>query len=232
MTDDLQNVLRQSKDRLFPSFRDPNYLVLSKRRRLFRNWLARIGQPALHVLDVGGRLQPYRALLQERVARYVAVDVRKTPLVNVIARGEMLPLAGESFDLVICTQVLQYIGKPLELLREVHRVLRPGRHLLLSTSAAEPLAGDIDFWRFTPASLSWLLQDFSAVEVVPEGNSVIGFFRSANVYLNMFAKFRVLRKALSFTSTPLLNAMGLLAEKLSGSANHQFSVNYSVLAQK
>jgi SAM-dependent methyltransferase len=231
-TDDLQTALRQSSARLFPSFRDPNYLVLSKRRRLFRDWLARIPQPALNVLDVGGRLQPYRSLIEERVARYVAVDIRKTPLVTVIARGEMLPLPTDCFDLVICTQVLQYIAKPLELLGEIHRVLKPSGHLLLSTSAAEPLAGELDYWRFTPASLSWLLHDFSGVEIAPEGNSVAGFFRSANVYLNLFAKFDVLRAALSLTATPLLNAAGIVAEKLSASPNHQFSVNYSVFARK
>jgi hypothetical protein len=103
---------------------------------------------------------------------------------------------------------------------------------LLSTSAAEPLTTELDYWRFTPASLRWLTQEFSDVEIAPEGNSVAGFFRTTNVYLDMFARFDSLRTALAFTLIPFLNAMGMLAEKLSASANHQFAVNYSVFARK
>ena len=229
---ELEGVLQQSSDRLFPSFRNPNYLVLSKRRKLFLHWLSSIPNTKLDVLDVGGRLQPYRPLLAQRLRRYVAVDVWQTPLVSVVGRGEALPIQSEAFDLAICTQVLQLIREPLRALGEIHRVLKPGGCLLLSTSAAEPLTTELDYWRFTPASLRWLTQEFSDVEIAPEGNSVAGFFRTTNVYLDMFARFDSLRTALAFTLIPLLNAMGMLAEKLSASANHQFAVNYSVFARK
>lgn len=230
--DDLHRALRQSRDRLFPSFRDPNYLVLSKRRQIFCKWLARIPQASLRVVDVGGRLQPYRTLLGKRVESYVAVDIQKTPLVSVMAHGEMLPLRTDSFDVAICTQVLQWVAEPRRMLGEIHRVLKAGGYLLLSASAAEPLTTELDYWRFTPASLSWLLRDFSKVEIAPEGNSVVGFFRSTNLYLSMFAKFDALRTALSVSLIPALNVCGLAADALSGSKNHQFSVNYSVFARK
>lgn len=229
---DLESAIQQSSDRLFPSLRDPNYLVLSKRRKLFTEWLSTIAGDQLEVLDIGGRLQPYRPLVEKRAHRYVAVDVRRTQLVSVVARGEALPLAAGSFDLVICTQVLQVIRQPLDLIAEIRRVLKPEGFLLLSTSAAEPLTTEFDYWRFTPASLRWLLKDFSHVEVAPEGNSVAAFFRTTNVYFDMFARSDVLRTALKLTLVPFLNAAGLFTEKLSASSNHQFSVNYSVFARK
>jgi len=62
------------------------------------------------VLDVGGRNQPYRPLLEGRISRYLAVDLRRTTLVNVVGRGEQTPVAGNMFDLVICTLMLEYVS--------------------------------------------------------------------------------------------------------------------------
>ncbi|MGA2346788.1 MAG: hypothetical protein ABSF93_12335, partial [Candidatus Sulfotelmatobacter sp.] len=103
----LDTVNREGRERLYPSLTDPSWLVLRRRREIFRKWLARVDGHDLEVLDVGGRIQPYRPLLEGRVRRYVAVDLRQTPLVNVVGRGEQTPFAEAQFNLVICTQVLE-----------------------------------------------------------------------------------------------------------------------------
>lgn len=43
-----------------------------------------------------------------------------------VADGEQLPLADSSFDLVYAHGVVQYTANPAQLVRECHRVLRPG----------------------------------------------------------------------------------------------------------
>ena len=48
-------------------------------------------------------------------------------------RGEHLPFAGESFDLIVCLWVLEHLRNPEVVLRGVHRVLRPGGHFLFLT---------------------------------------------------------------------------------------------------
>ena len=48
-------------------------------------------------------------------------------------RGEHLPFAGESFDLVVCLWVLEHIENPEVVLSEVRRVLRPGGHFVFLT---------------------------------------------------------------------------------------------------
>src|SRR6516225_6909165 len=128
----LEQVTRDSAARLYPSLTNPHWLVLNKRREIFEDWIAKLPPGRLSVLDIGGRIQPYRALLEDRIERYIAADVRKTPLVNVLADGEQLPFANGRFDLVICTQVLQYVPEPGLLIREVARVLKPGAYFLLS----------------------------------------------------------------------------------------------------
>ena len=71
---------------------------------------------------------------------------------------------------------------------------------------------------------------FSEVEIVPEGGSIAGFFRTINVCLHMFAKYSAIRTVLSYTVIPALNLMG--REEIARSSNEVFAVTYSVMAWK
>ncbi|HXU77073.1 MAG TPA: class I SAM-dependent methyltransferase, partial [Methylomirabilota bacterium] len=175
----LEQVQRTGRERLYPSITNPNWLVLRKRRELFRHWLESSLPGGAAVLDIGGRVQPYRALLPE--TRYLALDIRATPLVDVIASAEQIPFGDQRFDLVLCTQMLEYVPDPGRVLSEIHRVLKPGGRLLLSVPAMFPQDADEDRWRFLPAGLRQLLSAFAQVELLPEGGSIAGFFRTLNV---------------------------------------------------
>ena len=228
----LDTVNREGRERLNPSLTNPSWLVLRRRREIFRKWLARVDGHDLDVLDVGGRIQPYRPLLEGRVRRYVAVDVRQTPLVSVVGRGEQTPFAEAQFDMVICTQVLEYIPEPAAVIAEIHRVLKPGGFLLLSVPAVFPRDSDNDRWRFLPGSLRYLLRSFCEVEVVAEGSAVAGLFRTVNVCLVVFARPALVRTLLRFTLVPLLNITAVSLESLSGSSSDQLAANFSAFARK
>src|SRR5215470_1835619 len=226
-----QQVEREGRERLDPSITNPSWLVLRKRRQIFQRWIENLPASGLAVLDVGGRLQPYRPLLGTRVASYISVDLRPTPLVNIIANGQSLPLRDNSFDLVICTQVLQYANDPPALLQEIYRVIRPGGRLFLSVPSAQIVDSGEECWRFLPHALRQMLPNFHHVEIVPEGGSVAGLFRTMNSCFNIFVRYPALRIVYQRTISPLLNIIGAALDRIAGS-NQQFTANYSVLAQK
>ena len=228
----VEQIVRESRSRLHPAITNPSWLVLDKRRKLFEGWKNRALGNHLHVLDVGGRVQPYRPLLEGRLASYIAVDLRRTYLTNVIGSAEQLPFASESFDLVICTQVLQYIPEPRRAINEMARVLRPGGYLFLSVPSACPADATEECWRFLPGGLRHLLSPFTHVEILPEGGSIAGLFRTVNYCFSIFCRYPLLRRLYMYTLTPFLNVTAAVLESVLGARNQQFTVNYTVFAQK
>lgn len=222
---------REARERLHPAITNPNWLILRARRKLFTAWAARVQGTSLRVLDVGGRIQPYRPLLDGRVAQYYSIDLVAGPSVNAVGQAENLPFVGEQFDLVFCTQMLEYVPHPQKALDEIHRVLRPGGCLFLSAPAVFPRDSDPEYWRFLPSSLRLLLQDFSEIEVAPEGSSISGLLRTMNVSLIAFSPGSV-RSALRYTATPALNLLAIALEKLARTSNDQLTANFSAFARK
>lgn len=223
---------REARERLFPSLTNPSWLVLTRRREILRGWLSRLPPGKMRVLDVGGRIQPYRALLAGRIACYMALDLRSTPFVNVIARGEQIPLAADQFDLVVCTQMLQYAAEPDRVVAEIHRVLRPGGHLFLSAPAVYPRDAESDRWRFTPQNLGELVRRFQRSEIAPEGSSISGFVRTICVCPTFFVPTDALRAILRFTLVPVLNVTAYSLESAFPGRNDSFAANFSVWAEK
>ena len=226
-----QKLIATAEQRLHPSLTNPNYLVLRSRRIIFEKWIKRLGSH-LTVLDIGGRYQPYRPLLESRIRRYFAVDVIQTELVDVVGNGEALPFAASSFDLAIATQVFEYFSEPIQAGNQIHRVLKPGGALLMSVAAVAPQFVFKERWRFTPAGVRTALSSFSQVDIVPETLSTAGLLRMANVGVHTILGRRLLQQIFGFSVCPFLNLLGLCAEGLRLSNNDQFVPNYSVLALK
>jgi SAM-dependent methyltransferase len=228
----LEELTRAGQERLYPALTNPNWLVLRRRRQLLQDWLKTIEDRELLVLDVGGRIQPYRPLLEGRTKRYIAVDLRQTMLVDIVCGAEAIPLASGLFDLVICSQVLEYIEKPQSLITEIHRVLKPGGYLWLSAPSVFPRDSDEDLWRFLPGSLRLLLWQFRDVRITAECSSIEGFFRTVSVCLVMFAKPAFLSSPLRFVIVPILNVSAMILQLILKSSNDQFCPNFSAFARK
>ncbi|MGA9981120.1 MAG: class I SAM-dependent methyltransferase [Candidatus Sulfotelmatobacter sp.] len=225
-------LLKIADARLYPSLTNPSYLVQRGRRRILGKWLESIPGDRLTVLDIGGRYQPYRPLIQHRLQRYVALDILSTPLVDVLGKGEQLPFKSDTFDLVLATGVFEYFPEPRVVAAQIHRVLKPGGHLMLSVASVYPRVVEEEHWRYLPAGLKFALGPFSKIEIVPEVTSIGGAFRLNAAAISIFAKYGFVRQVLHHTVVPVLNMAGLALESAGLSTNDQLAGNYCALAQK
>ena len=232
MTHKRAELLKVAAARLHPSITNPAYLVLRRRRLILDGWLKSIGGDRLVVLDIGGRYQPYRPLMEGRTGQYVALDLLRTEFVDVVGSGEKIPFKCDTFDLVIATGVFDCFAEPHMAAREMHRVLKPGGHLMMSVAGVTQRFVDIEHWRFLPAGLKSTLAPFSKVTIVPEVTSVGGVMRFNAGALSSLAKYEFLRQILHFTVVPVLNLAGLVLEGANITANDQLSSSFAALAEK
>lgn len=89
-----------------------------------------------------------------------------------VAPLDSLPMEDESFDVVLCTEVLEHLEWPRESVREMFRVLKKGGALLVTV----PMAHDEhqipnDYFRYTSYGLRSICVDagFKEIEVTPHG---------------------------------------------------------------
>jgi SAM-dependent methyltransferase len=130
-------------------------------------------------LDLGAGHLTYRDPLCSRGhdVVYVSVDRDRThPDLDV--RGDAcrrLPFADAAFDTVFCSQVLEHVPDPQDLLHDAYRVLRPGGSLILTVPFLFYLHGlPHDYWRITPAGLELIARrvGFTEVATIPVGGGL------------------------------------------------------------
>lgn len=159
---------RVAHDRLYPSIFASNYMVLRNRRHHMQAFFGRTNVVG-KVLDVGAQYCPYYPLFMNKCESYTSLDMVDTPIVDVVCNAEQMELENSSFDLVLCTQVLEHVQKPGRVVDECHRVLKPGGILIATAPSIYPEHGyPADNWRFMPDGFRYLLRAFSQVEVLGE----------------------------------------------------------------
>jgi methionine biosynthesis protein MetW len=106
--------------------------------------------PMMDCLDFGcGDGRTSGLWLSERARSYVGVDVSATAVAmardsgldaRVVDDGDSLPFPDESFDAVVCIEVLEHLFEPQAACAEFLRVLRPGGTLIITVP-------NVAYWR-------------------------------------------------------------------------------------
>ena len=82
------------------------------------------------LLDFGCGSKPYRTLFD--VKEYIGVDIENpghphlTEEVDVFYDGKTIPFEANTFDFLLCSEVMEHVFEPDAILKELNRVLKPG----------------------------------------------------------------------------------------------------------
>lgn len=128
------------------------------------------------VLDAGAGECAYKPLFAH--CRYQSVDLAvgesqwNYAHLDFVAPLHALPMADDSYDAVLCTQVLEHVANPLDCLREMRRVLKSGGQLFMTVPMSHPEHQvPYDYYRFTSYGLRLLCEQagFGELRIVPFG---------------------------------------------------------------
>jgi SAM-dependent methyltransferase len=155
------------------------------------------GRP-VRVLDVGCGVKPYLPFFAEIAEQYVGIDVVESPQADVVGSVEALPLDDRSFDVILCTQVLEHCDDPVQAIRELRRVTAPGGRVLASTHGVQVYhPNPVDYWRWTHEGLRKLFTanaEWSTVSVEAGAGTasglamLLGLFVEAGLRRTFFAR--------------------------------------------
>jgi SAM-dependent methyltransferase len=174
---------RSEPYRLLKASRFYDYITLN-RDAWARREAARIPAGS-RVLDVGAGSCPYRAHFAHCVYQtqdFAALSDEQLRdggygQIDYVSEITAIPVAAGSFDVVICTEVLEHVPDPIGAVMEMGRVLKPGGVLLLTA----PLGSGIHqapyhfYGGYTPFWYQRFLTEAKFDTIVVEANG--GFFK-------------------------------------------------------
>jgi SAM-dependent methyltransferase len=166
------------------------------------------GGPKVRILDVGCGVKPYYPFFADVAEEYVGVDVVENPHAELLGPVEALPVEDASFDVVLCTQVLEHCDDPAQAIRELHRVTRPGGRVLASTHGVQVYhPSPVDLWRWTHEGLRRLFEAngaWAALTVEPAAGTASALAMLLGTYIEIALR----RSALARGPVWALNTLG------------------------
>jgi SAM-dependent methyltransferase len=215
-------------DRVRPSLAQYDYLALSSLSADVSDLLQGLGpaSPGARALDLGADRSPYRELLETLGYAVETLDIGEESGADHIGPADRTGLPDSTFDLVLCTQVLEHVARPLDVLREVRRILTPRGMFLFSVPHVwffHPHPAD--YWRFTQQGVLELCTQggFHASELRGQGGTLLSLAQIVN-----FTAYGLLGRA----GAPLFAAVNVIGERLDRLvANPLFCHNFVCLAR-
>lgn len=126
------------------------------------------------VIDLGCGYMPFKEYLKDTTAVYHTLDLHPrlpdTTYIGDIQNMTMIP--SDSYDCALCLEVLEHVPSPLQAIREIFRILKPGGIFIFSAPYLSRIHDQPhDYFRFTAYGLRLILTEslFNVIEIVPKG---------------------------------------------------------------
>lgn len=188
------------------------------------------------VLDIGaGNFHRYKDLFN--FDKYVGMDIQAGKGIDVVGRIEKIPLLDNTFDSIVCTQVLGDVYDLHKAFGEIYRVLKPNGVVLITESLFDPLHDEPeDYWRFTKYSLRRLAEDAGfKIEVLEHRggyHSLMAQLKARYWIERLSANKRWFSRIFSRTMK-ILGTWALILDRRNKShANKLFTHGYILIARK
>ena len=179
-----------------PSRSSPTWCVRAPLAAWLRDEAARAARDfgSYRVLDVGCGVKPYYPFFAEHASEYVGVDF-DNDAAELEGTIESLPVPDKSFELVLCTQVLEHAPDPAMGVAELARVVAPGGRVLASTHGVQVYhPAPEDLWRWTHTGLERLFREngeWQSVTVRPGSGTTACVGMLLSIYVELLVHKRL-----------------------------------------
>lgn len=143
----------------------------------------------MHVYDIGCGDKPFAKTLENKVKKYIGVDVEDgfydSSNIDLIGTAYNVPINDEAADAVISSQVLEHLEHPEKAIEETSRILKNDGLLFLAFPFLYPIhAEPYDYSRITEYKIKKMLEQ-NNFEIL-EFKRVGGFWYLAGIFLCMY----------------------------------------------
>lgn len=129
-----------------------DYFVIKHLSRFIHSKIAQYVTPGKRVGDIGCGEQPFRREIEHAGGMYAGIDLTQNSqnTVDVLATITNIPLPDNSFDIILCTEVLEHVPDTYLAFKELARLTKPSGKIILTVPFAYPLHEEpYDFLRLT-----------------------------------------------------------------------------------
>jgi SAM-dependent methyltransferase len=183
-----------------------DFFVLQHLKAFLERALHDSVRPGVRVGDIGCGEQPLRGLVERLGGAYTGVDVQQNVqgTVEVIADICKVSLPDGSFDLVLCTEVLEHVPDTFAAFSELARLCDTGGAIILTTPFAYPLHEEPhDFVRLTPYQIDECARS-NGLEIAHLSTSGNELEVVATVWCNLWSRTGALPRSLTRTAWNVL----------------------------
>ena len=115
------------------------------------------------ICDIGNQGKQIPELRSYNLITLDMTDSTKPDVVADITRYNS-HIPDESYDALLCTEVLEHVVDPFSAVRELRRIVKVNGYILFTTPLNARIHGPVpDCWRFTEFGLKVLFRDFDTV---------------------------------------------------------------------